>query len=66
LLENKDIGEFNQCQNLLLGTDGLYQANTNNPNISEFTAYRILLSLYQAKTACMCFMTNFKRLRLIA
>lgn len=51
-IENKDIVEFNQCQNLLLGTDGLYQENaTSSAHVMEFTAYRVLLSLYQANAA---------------
>jgi hypothetical protein len=46
-LENKDIAEFTQCLSQLLS---LYLLNINGC-CTEFTSYRILMSLYHSKTA---------------
>lgn len=46
-LENKDIAEYNQCQSQLMQ---LYALDINGC-VTEFTAYRILMSLYHSKTA---------------
>lgn len=46
-LENKDLHEYSQCQNKLFE---LYDEGLSSPSQTEFTAYRILYTIYTEKT----------------
>lgn len=42
-MENKDVGEYNQCQTQLIS---LYELNPDQENEMEFIAYRLLYKLH--------------------